>query len=335
MKIDLETIERTGSGLSRPECVLAHQSGLLFCSDWTDSGGISIILPNGQVERILSNDASFIVRPNGIAIEAQGSFLMAHLGAEDGGIFRLHPDGALEDVITAIDGEALPPSNYVHIDSHNRIWLTVSTRHMPRAAAYRSDIADGFIVLIDERGARIVADELGYTNECLVHPDGNRLFVNETFSRRLISFDIASDGSLSNRTTICEFGPGTFPDGMTFDVEGGVWITSIISNRVIRVTENGDQQILLEDVDADHLQRVEEAFLANSLDRPHLDQVFSQRLKNISSLAFGGNNLNTAFLGCLLGDHIAKFASPVSGVAPAHWNAPLTKLAPILSSRNG
>ena len=38
--------------------------------------------------------------------------------------------------------------------------------------AYRSQVADGTIVLCDSHGARVVADGLGYTNEALPSPDG-------------------------------------------------------------------------------------------------------------------------------------------------------------------
>ncbi|WP_417828045.1 SMP-30/gluconolactonase/LRE family protein [Thalassospira sp.] len=329
--ISLDNIDFVGTELNRPECVLTHNSGLLFAADWTENGGVSIIKTDGTVQHLLSKDTSFEVRPNGIAVEQDGTFLLAHLGAETGGVFRLHPDGSLEDVLTELDGAPLPPSNYIHIDGHNRIWVTISTRHVPRAAAYRGDVSDGFVVLIDPSGARIVADDLGYTNECLVHPDGKRLFVNETFARKLSSFDIDAKGNLSNKKTICEFGPGTFPDGMTFDVAGGIWITSIVSNRVIRVTEDGQQDILIEDVDADHLANVEAAFKRAEMGRPHLDRAHSRKLKNISSLAFGGADLKTAYLGCLLGDQIGRFQSPHSGVKPVHWNAPLTRLQSFLS----
>ena len=329
--INLNELQKIGNQLNRPECVLSHRSGLLFCSDWSGSGGVSIIDPIGNVKRILSKESDFIVRPNGIAIENSGSFLMAHLGEEDGGIFRLHPDGNLEAILLEIEGQKLAPSNYVHIDQLNRVWLTISTQHVPRSDAYRSDINDGVIILIDESGPKIVAENLSYTNECLVHPDGNRLFVNETFGRRLTSFDIAKNGNLSNRKTICEFAEGTYPDGMTFDEKGGIWITSIISNRVIRVLEDGSQTILLEDMNLEHIKNVENAYLNHTLDKSHLNQVRSQKLNNISSLAFGGPNLDIAYLGCLSGDHIAYFTSSVKGIAPNHWEAPLDKLLAVVS----
>ena len=197
----------------------------------------------------------------------------------------------------------------------------MSTRQRPRAAAYRSDVADGFIVVVDARGARIVADGLGYTNEALVSPDGRWLYVNETFGRRTTRVSrSAPTATLGGRETVATYGAGTFPDGLAFDAEGGVWITSIVSNRVIRVAPDGTQALVLEDADPDHLAWVEAAFVAGTMGRPHLDKVAGRRLANISSLAFGGADLATAYLGCLPAMRSRASASPVAGHPPVHWN---------------
>ena len=249
-----------------------------------------------------------------------GAVLIAHLGDHDGGVYRIAEDGTTTPFCIEIDGTPLPPSNYVHLDAKNRVWITISTCKIPRSEGYSPDVSDGFIVLVDQGRARIVADGLGFTNECLVHPDQKRLFVNETFARRLVSFDIAANGDLSNKTTIAKFGHGTYPDGLTFDTEGGIWITSIVSNRVIRIAPDGTQEILIEDCLKDHLQWVEKAFLAGEMGRPHLDNAKSKKLKNISSMAFGGADLKTGYLGCLLGDSVYTFQSAYAGHPPTHWN---------------
>jgi hypothetical protein len=90
---------------------------------------------------------------------------------------------------------------------------------------------------------------------------------------------------------------------------------------------DGRQEIVVEDADAAHLAEVEEAYLSHSLGRPHLDICHSLRLRNISSLAFGGPDLRTAYLGCLLGSTIGFFSSPVAGAPPPHWSFPLGPLA--------
>ncbi|MDV7340577.1 SMP-30/gluconolactonase/LRE family protein [Terasakiella sp. A23] len=315
--IDLNTIERVSAELNRPECVLATSNGRLYTADWR--GGVGITEADGSQWYLLPNE-DLGLRPNGICLMEDGSVLVAHLGDEDGGVYRIAEDGTTTPFCVEVDGMALPPTNYPHLDAKGRVWITVSTRQVPRALGYNQTVKDGFVVLVDQGKARIVADDLGYTNECLVHPDGKRLFVNETFGRKLVSFDIAENGDLSNKTTICEFGLGTYPDGMTFDTDGGIWITSIVSNRVIRIDPDGSQEIMIEDCSMDHLEWVEEAFLAGEMGRPHLDNAQSKKLKNVSSLAFGGSDLKTGYLGCLLDDCVYTFKATHTGFAPTHWN---------------
>jgi sugar lactone lactonase YvrE len=316
--VALDSVDFVGSGLQRPECVLSTANGRLYVSDWR--GGISVIEPNGEQWQLLASTDDFEVLPNGICLLPDGGVLLAHLGAEDGGVFHLDESASLRPWLTEVDGVELPPTNFVHLDGNGRVWVTVSTRLQPRALGYRADCDDGFIVLQDQRGARIVADGLGYTNECIVHPDGRRLFVNETFARRLACFDITDDGALVNKRVITEFGTGVFPDGLTFDENGDVWITSVVSNRVVHIDSAGRQTVVLEDCEPDHLDWVEAAYQAGKMGRPHLDGVRSHRLRNISSMAFGGPDLSIGYLGCLLGDAVARFKTPVNGHPPPHWH---------------
>ena len=322
-RLSIAGLRFVGSSLVRPECVLAHRSGLLFAADWAGAGGVAVIRADGAVRRIEAHGLREPLRPNGIALEANGSFLIAHLGADTGGVFRMWPNGAVSPVLVALDGQPLPPTNFATRDADDRLWITVSTRKVPRDLGYRPDADDGFIVCRFPDGrAAIVADGLGYANECALAADGAHLYVNETFGRRLSRFAVRGDGTLGDRETVAAFGPGTFPDGLAFDAEGQLWITSIVSNRVIRVDPaSGRQTMILEDTDPDHLAEVEAAFQAGRLGRPHLDTVKSRRLASISSLAFGGPDLETAYLGCLLGGAIAAFDAPVAGARPRHWTA--------------
>jgi sugar lactone lactonase YvrE len=319
MTLRLDEVSFVGAGLVRPECVLATGSGDLYTADWR--GGVAHLRADGSQALYAGKlPDGGTPRPNGIALRANGNFLFANLGETSGGVYELAADGTVSAFVLRAEGRELPPTNFVHEDALGRVWITVSTRKTPRAAAYRANVADGFIVLCDEQGARVVADGLGYTNEALPSPDGKFLYVNETFARRLTRFRIEAGGALQARETVAEFGPGTFPDGLAFDAEGGVWITSVVSNRVIRVAPDGSQRLMLEDCDAAHLDWVEQAYQADAMGRPHLDAIKSRRLKNVSSLAFGGPDLRTAYLGCLLGDSIATFRAPIAGAPPVHWS---------------
>lgn len=311
-----------GSGLTRPECVLCTAAGDVVVSHW--NGGVTHIAPDGRQRDILGERPG---RPpvgtNGFAMTREGDFLLADLNGDGGGAWRLHRDGGLEPLLTEIDGLPIPPSNFVGVDPAGRIWLTVSTRHDPRALAYRPDVADGFIIVIDNKGARIVADGLGYTNEAIVHPGGDWLYANETMARRTSRFRIRGDGSLGPRETVTEYGHGMFPDGLAFDEDGCFWMTSVVSNRVVRVEPDGRQTIVLEEVDPAQLDAVEAAYQGGIMSREHLDAIATEVMKSISSIAFGGPDRRTAYLGNLLDDRVYTFRSPVAGAKPSHWEVSL------------
>jgi sugar lactone lactonase YvrE len=309
-----------GSGLSRPECVLVAKDGAVFTADFR--GGVAALRPDGSHRLITGRIADLPggLKPNAIAFDRDGAFLLAHLGAEEGGVFRLAPDGQARPVLREVDGLALPPTNYVTRDGQGRLWITVSTRLVPRHRDWHAGADSGFIVLADGRGARIVADGLGYTNECMPSPDGRFLYVNETYSRHLSRFPLSEDGTLGARERVVEFGPGEFPDGLAFDAEGQVWVAAIVGNRLLRVDPASRRvTCMLDGGDPAHVARVEAAWRAGGVPPQLMATAGESPLGNVSSLAFAGPGVRTAWLGCLLADRIMRVALPVAGHPPPHW----------------
>ena len=306
------------SGLQRPECVLATASGALYSADWR--GGVAISRADGSNEVIASKIAvDRPARPNGIALRADGSFLFADLGESLGGIYALTCAGDIKRLVTHCEGAALPPSNFVCEDAAGRIWFTVSTRLVPRWKAWRAEVADGFIGVHDSRSTRIVADGLGYTNEIAFSPDGQFIYVNETYAQRVSRFPLKADATLGSKEVVADLGAGNFPDGLTFDAEGNLWVTCIVSNRVIVIRPDGTCQTVLDGADSAHTAAFEAKYQAGALLPADTATAGKSSLGNISSLAFGGPDLRTAYLGCLLDDKIRSFPVPVAGHPPLHW----------------
>jgi len=95
----------------------------------------------------------------------------------------------------------------------------------------------GTITLVTPDGsAREVADGIEFPNGMVVTPDNSTLIIAESFAGRLTAFDIAADGSLSNRRVWAE---DLGPDGICIDAEGAVW-TSTGGNACVRVREGGE-----------------------------------------------------------------------------------------------
>ena len=318
-RIKPDQLSFVSSGLSRPECILCTASAGMFVSH--DPVGVLHIAPDGSRKLYGRNDgvSSQQFTPNGIALMPDGRLMIANSGLE-GGVWQVDRNGDCRPFLMEVEGRHLYPVNFVLADDKGRLWISVSTRQVPRARAYRRDIADGYIVLWDGKGARIVEEGFGYTNECRLSNDGAWLYVNETFGRRISRLRIAADGSLGKRETFAELGAGDFPDGGTFDALGGYWVTSVVSNRIYRFESDGRPRLMFEDADAGYMAMAEEAYGKEGLTVDILYADAGRTLNHIASIAFGGEDMRTAYLGTLKMDCFPTFRSPVPGTRPAHWD---------------
>ena len=306
-----------GQDLHRPECVLGSPGGDVYVSDWR--GGVGVVRADGSQQAWLAQDAPFPLKTNGFAFDsAGGGFLIANLG-DEGGVWRLGLDGGVEPFLTELHGEPLPPANFVHVDAAGRTWITVSTRHRPRQEAWRPDVRDGCVVLVEDGRACVAADGLHYTNEARVDPSGRWLYVVETFGRRVVRFEIGAGAALKEPQTVVDLPHGWFPDGLEFDAEGGLWLTSLISNRLARLFPEGRLELVVEDADAARTEEAEGAFRSGRMVAAHLGPMPGARFQHLTSLCFGGPDLRTVWLGSLHADQLHRFMADVPGARPPHW----------------
>jgi sugar lactone lactonase YvrE len=95
------------------------------------------------------------------------------------------------------------------------------------------------LVLVEADGrARIVASELKFPNGTVITPDGRTLVVGESWAAQLTAFDIAADGSLSNRRVWAKLEKAV-PDGICLDAEGCIWVASPLGQQLLRVEQGG------------------------------------------------------------------------------------------------
>jgi sugar lactone lactonase YvrE len=293
--VALEALSFTGDGLCVPESVLCTASGEVFATN--RRCGVSQIRSDGTVRHI--GDAAFVAEreivPNGIALLADGTFLIADTGVH-GGVWRLTAEGAFSPFLLEIEGHSIPSTNFVMVDDRARVWITISTRALPRERAFSPAIADGFIAVLEDGRARIVAEGLQFANELRVDPAGEHLYVNETFAERVTRFRIAKSG-LGERETYVQLPRGSFTEGLAFDEDGGLWVTCIVSNRLFRIAPDRSATLVLEDLEPAALVRTVATFDEDRFTRSDMERPSARILPNISSIAFGGNDRRTAYLG--------------------------------------
>ena len=78
-----DSLETLGSGLQRPECVVVDRDNAVYVPDWR--GGVTRIAADGSQQTWLAAKPPVELRPNGIELLADGSFLLANL-SDVGGV---------------------------------------------------------------------------------------------------------------------------------------------------------------------------------------------------------------------------------------------------------
>ncbi len=148
------------------------------------------------------------------------------------------------------DGSRVRHADLSHVSAYGWSEMTVDGRGNVYVDSVNFDFADfgevmssgqtpGKIALVSPEGdAREVAADLAFPNGMVVTPDDGTLIVAESFARRLTAFDIAADGSLSNRRVWAD----VTGDGICIDAEGAVWCSDVGPDEggvVLRVREGG------------------------------------------------------------------------------------------------
>ena len=328
-QVDPEQICFIGEGLQRPECILAERDGSLWTAD--ARGGVVHIRPDGSQSVIAQSESgSFAATadaaarllegtlPNGLAFAANGDILISNFGTDRLEVMKR--TGETRVLYDTIDGKPIGKVNFVLRDSQDRIWITVSTMLPNWMEASQRRLYDGYIAVADEKGLRIVADGLSFTNEIKFDADEQWLYAVESTGMRISRFPVNDDASLGERET---FGPeshGAFPDGIAFDSFGNLWGTHIITDHVFVLTPQGDLKIVLDDDNGSTAGRAAIAAFERGDMTPEVMLACGGTIAPwMASVTFGGPDLDLVYIGSLQGSRLPYFKSPVPGLPMVHW----------------
>ena len=330
-QVDRAAIRTLGRDLQRPECILCESDGSVWTADARGvmkiaADGTQTLIRQSGVEGDRALDAQSLVMggslPNGIAFNRDGDLVIANFGTD--AIELMTRDGRSRTLYREVDGRPLGKTNFVLTDSKGRTWFTVTTREVPWTRSINARTADGYVGLIDERGIRIVAEGFVGTNELRLDAREEWLYVAETNARRISRLRVRPDGSLHARETYGPADLGGFPDGFAIDAAGNLWITLVLTERLVALTPEGELLTLLDDGNPAALAVYEQHYQAGTTTPELMASCKGTLAPMMASIAFGGPDLRTVYLGSLAGDTLPWFRSPVAGLPLAHWRVPAT-----------
>ncbi|MBV1832036.1 SMP-30/gluconolactonase/LRE family protein [Komagataeibacter sp. AV436] len=170
-------------------------------------------------------------RPGFVVPASDGTLVC---GLKDG-LYRLDPRTGAFDRMLAVEPEH--PGNRINdgcVDSRGRLWFGTMDdgEGTPSGALYS--------VTRQAHGLDLLRHDEGYvvTNGPGISPDGTRLYHNHSPAGLIYVFDLAADGSLSNRRVFARVEDG-YPDGVVVDSAGTLWVGVWNGGRIERFRPDG------------------------------------------------------------------------------------------------
>ena len=213
-------------GLRFPEGPRWHEDRFWF-SDMHSQRVIAVDM-DGNAETVCEVAAD----PSGLGWLPDGRLLVVSM--KDRRLLRLDPGGLAE--VADLSGIAAYHCNDMVVDARGRAY--VGNFGFDLHAGVPPAKASLALVHPDGR-VEVAAKDLSFPNGTVITPDGRTLVVGESFGACLTAFDVAADGSLSNRREWAKL-QGAVPDGICLDAEGAIWVASPIGGVVLRVREGGE-----------------------------------------------------------------------------------------------
>jgi sugar lactone lactonase YvrE len=170
--------------------------------------------------------------PSGLGWLPDGRLLVVSM--EDRRLLRLDPSGLTE--VADLSGIATFHCNDMIVDAKGRAYVGNFGFDLHGGA---TPVPASLILVLPSGEVRVAAENLMFPNGTVITPDGRTLIIGESFAPQLTAFDVAPDGSLSNRRVWAPL-TSAVPDGICLDAEGAIWVASPISAEVLRVREGGD-----------------------------------------------------------------------------------------------
>jgi gluconolactonase len=225
---------RTLAPIAHCEGIATGPDGALWAGD--ESGRLFRIDPAGGSYDQVADVGGFAV---GLCCDAAGLVYVCVYDRRR--IVRVDPaSGSVDVYCDSVEGGPLVAPNWNLFASDGTMYVSDSCDENERYLDEKS----GRVVAVPPGGgdARVVpSPPIGYANGMALDADGE-LYVAETFLTPRIL--VIRDGETSVYAEL----PGTVPDGLAFDLEGGLFVSNFQPNSILRIPPGGSEpEIVVDD----------------------------------------------------------------------------------------
>ena len=201
--------------------------------------------------------------------------------------------GKVEDLYTECDGHRLCAPNDLVFDSSGGFWFTDHGHVRER----ERDNGGLYYALVDGSSVREVVYPIASPNGVGLSPDGDKVYVAETHTGRVYSWDLAGPGQLANPNppfgnggSLLYGAPGPdLYDSLAIDGDGYVCVATLINGGITAISPDG--------------KSIRHAALPDPI---------------VTNICFGGDDLRTAYVTLSANGKLVAFEWPRPGLRLAH-----------------
>jgi gluconolactonase len=200
------------SGYDSPEGPAFDRDGNLHFVNWTSSA-IVRLTPEGIASEFFNTGGI----PAGLAFHRDGSLYVADEGDDIHGVLRV-ADGRAEIVVNAYEGEPLNGANDLVFAPDGILYFSDPWR------SSADNPIGGFYRLFPDGALQRIDHGLAFPNGVALSPDGDAVYLAETYRNRILRYPLAADGTIGAREDFAALPGGAGPDGMAFDEAGNLYV---------------------------------------------------------------------------------------------------------------
>jgi len=273
MLFPVSEVRNVVSGLDHPEGVAVGRDGTLYAGG--EAGQVYRISADGKEVQTFAHSGGFCL---GISLDGESNLYICDLGRH--ALLKISARGEVSLIADSAEGRKLVTPNFSVFDSRGNLYFSDSGEwKQANGVVYRLD-ANG-VVRLFARGP------FHFANGLALDAAERYLYVVESNLDRVVRVEIRADGSAGIPEVYAE-GLVRVPDGMAFDADGNLYVTTYASNCIYRVTPDGQVRLVCQDVE-------------NLL------------LCQPTNCAFGGPNFDQLFVSNLGRDHISVLDLKIKG----------------------
>ena len=171
--------------------------------------------------------AVVVSSPTSVVVPTSTGELLAVSGLEVG---MLNASGAIGSVLAELPPDGDGRANDGRCDPHGRLWIGTVDRSGEHRAGVFCVEDSGFVRRV--RSGRALSNGIDWS------PDGSKCYHADSLHRTVDELTLDDNGFPVSERTIATF--DVLPDGVSVDMEGGIWVALWDGGGVVRLSPSGE-----------------------------------------------------------------------------------------------